>query len=172
MNFYVEGGKNIESAEEINESLRTATALCGFNSSVMDIQERKNCEKQSNIKDISKIRCIKYIVENGVLKYHVSQNYVIGKGKVFPVGEQPVSIKRKITIPIKQDHQSVAKANVKSKNNEIVYCSEPLCVNSNLNKYLTQVLGIQNVDVACSFIDQRILRGVILRTEQNVSTKN
>jgi hypothetical protein len=32
MNYYVERGQNIESAEEMNQALRTATALCGFNS--------------------------------------------------------------------------------------------------------------------------------------------
>jgi len=43
----------------MNEALRTATALCGFNSMVMEIEEKKIYQKQSNIKDVSKIHCVK-----------------------------------------------------------------------------------------------------------------
>ena len=37
MNYYLNKGNNIENADEMNEALRTATALCGFNSCVMQI---------------------------------------------------------------------------------------------------------------------------------------
>ena len=86
MNYYIERGENIETAEEMNKALRTATALCGFNSCVMEVEEKKKYKKQKNIKDISKVHSIKYEVDdNGKMKYHVKQYYGIGKGKEFAV---------------------------------------------------------------------------------------
>ena len=61
MNFYVESGKNIETAAEMNDALRTATALCGFNSMVMNIKEKRKYQKQTNMKNVSKIHCVKYL---------------------------------------------------------------------------------------------------------------
>ena len=37
MNYYIEKGNNIKSAAEMNDALRTATALRGFNSMVQEI---------------------------------------------------------------------------------------------------------------------------------------
>ena len=69
MNYYIDQGQNIESAEEMNKALRTATVMCGFNSCVMEVQEKKAYLKQNNIKDISKVHCVKYINgKNGEMK--------------------------------------------------------------------------------------------------------
>ena len=93
MNYYIGQGQNIESAEEMNKALRAATALCGFKSCVMKVQEKKAHQKQNNIKDISKVHCVKYINEkNGEMKYHVRVYYGIGEGKVFSVWEVPISV--------------------------------------------------------------------------------
>ena len=42
MNYYIEKESNVESAAEMNDASRTATALCGFNSMVLEIQEEKH----------------------------------------------------------------------------------------------------------------------------------
>ena len=83
MNYYIDQGQNIETAEEMNKTLRTATALCGFNSCVVKVQEKKAYQKQNNIKDISKVHFVKYINgENVKMKYHVRQYYGIGEAKM------------------------------------------------------------------------------------------
>jgi len=115
----------------MNEALRTATALCGFNSMVMEIEEKKIYQKQSNIKDVSKIHCVKYVVDEQEPKYHVWQYYGIGKGKLCNVGIEPLIVKRKITIPFKNDHLSFGRAKVTQEaKKDIVYCSEPMSIKS------------------------------------------
>ena len=46
INYLVERGRNIETADEMNEALQCANALCGFNSCVIEILEKKKFEKQ------------------------------------------------------------------------------------------------------------------------------
>ena len=41
INYYIEKGNSIESAVEMNGALQTAMTLCGFNSMVLEIQEKK-----------------------------------------------------------------------------------------------------------------------------------
>ena len=53
-----------------DDALLTAT-LCGFNSMVLEIQEKKHYVNDSNLKDVKKIHCIKYIEADGKLKYYV-----------------------------------------------------------------------------------------------------
>ena len=130
MNYYVDGGKNIESALQMNEALRTATALCGFNSMVMEIKEKKVYSKQSNIRDVSKVHCIKYVQEGDELKYHAWQYYGIGEGKRFDVGDVPISLKVDVIVSFEKHHVSVGKAGRESKKHEIIYCSEPMCIKS------------------------------------------
>ena len=45
----------------MNETLQCANALCGFNSRVIEILERKKYEKQKHISNISKIHTVIYI---------------------------------------------------------------------------------------------------------------
>ena len=99
MNYYIEKGNNIESAAEMNDALQTATALCGFNSMVLEIQEKKHYVNDSNIKDVTKIHCIKYIEVDGKLKYHVWQYYGIEDGKQYNVGRVPISLKADVAVP-------------------------------------------------------------------------
>ena len=63
----------------MNEALRTATGLCGFNSCVKEI-EKSQCKAMDNIKSISRIHHVKYVEENGSKMYHVWQYYGIGDG--------------------------------------------------------------------------------------------
>ena len=75
------------------------------------------------------MHCVKYINgKDAKIKYHVRQNYSIGEGKVFSVGEEPISVRNKVIIIFRQGYLSVGKAaSVKLKSDEIVYCSEPMC---------------------------------------------
>ena len=70
MNYYLNKGNNIENPFEMNEALRTATALCGFNSAVLEI-EKTNCDAKENVKEISKIHHVKYVEKQGKQNYHV-----------------------------------------------------------------------------------------------------
>ena len=47
MNYFIERGSNIETADEMNEALQSANALCGFNSCVIEILEKKNMKSKS-----------------------------------------------------------------------------------------------------------------------------
>ena len=129
MNYYIEQGKNIETAEQMNDALRTATALCGFNSMVMEIDEKKKYENEKNIKDLSKIHQVKYVVDDRQPQYHVWQYYGIGNGKSFKVGKEPEILKHTIKVPLESNHTSYGRASKASKK-EIIYCSEPMCVKS------------------------------------------
>ena len=40
MNYLIERGRNIETADETNEALQCANALCGFSSCVIEILEK------------------------------------------------------------------------------------------------------------------------------------
>ena len=52
MNYFIERGRNIENADEMNEALQCANALCGFNSCVIEILEKKKYKKQKHISNI------------------------------------------------------------------------------------------------------------------------
>ena len=59
------------------------------------------------------------------MKHDVREYYRIGKGKVFSCGDEPVSVKNKVTITFRHGHLLVKMAaSVKPKSNEIVFCSE------------------------------------------------
>ena len=46
MNYFIERGGDIKTADEMNGTLQCANAFCGFNSSVIEILEKKKYEKQ------------------------------------------------------------------------------------------------------------------------------
>ena len=89
MNYFIERGRNTETAVEMNEVLQCANALCGFNSCVTDILEKKKYEKQKQISNISKIHTIKYIYDGNNVSYKTWQYYGIGSGKVVACGTEP-----------------------------------------------------------------------------------
>jgi len=71
------------------------------------------------------------VVDEQEPKYHVWQYYGIGKGKLCNVGIEPLIVKRKITIPFKNDHLSFGRAKVTQEaKKDIVYCSEPMSIKS------------------------------------------
>ena len=53
----------------MNETLQCANALCGFNSCVIEILERKKYEKQKHISNISKIHTVIYIYGGNNVSY-------------------------------------------------------------------------------------------------------
>ena len=130
MKYYVEGGKNIESAVEMNEALRT-TALCGFNSCVLEIEDRSEYgRKQKTISDISKVHSIKYLYNVDDFTLHVWQFYGIGCDKVFPVVDSPAAPKYSVTIPFDSENRTVARARKQATSKSIIYCPEIMCVES------------------------------------------
>ena len=131
MNYYIERGNNIENANQMNNSLRTATALCGFNSMVLEITEKKiKNTDNSNIKEVKKIHCVKYVMVNNQMKYHVWRYHGLGDGKTYNVGQAPTSLRSKVSVPFQEKHLSLGKAGPKASKNDIIYCSEPLCIKS------------------------------------------
>ena len=63
MNYFIKRGRNIETADEMNEVFQSANALSGFNSCVIEILEKKKYEKKKYISNISKIHTVKYIYD-------------------------------------------------------------------------------------------------------------
>ena len=114
----------------MNDALQTATSLCGFNSMVLEIQEKKDYVNDSNIKDVTKIHCIQYIEVDGKLKYYVWQYYRIGDGKQYNIGCEPISLKADIAVPFQQEQISLRNVGDITKNNDIIYYSEPMCIKS------------------------------------------
>ena len=96
---------------------------------VMEIDEKKKYENEKNIKDVSKIHQVKYVVDDRQPQYHVWQYYGIGNGKSFKVGKEPEILKHTIKVPLESNHTSYGRASKASKK-EIIYCSEPMCVKS------------------------------------------
>lgn len=89
MQYFIERGNNIDSADQMYEALNQATALCGFTANVLDIQEKKTYEKLKQIKDISKIHHVKYHYDGQKTQYQVWQYSNIGPGKKFTISGQP-----------------------------------------------------------------------------------
>ena len=128
MNFFVNSGHNIENAEQMNEALRSATAICDFSSCVMRI-ESGSPKKPKNIKKISRIHHVKYIMENKKEKFHVWQYYRIGEGRKFPVGELPITPSYNVTAPFQKDHTfgNAMVEKKRRKEKEQIFCAEPMC---------------------------------------------
>jgi len=78
MNYYIDQGNNIECASDMNQAMCKATALCGFNSCVLEISGKAIKENSKHIKNISRIHSIKYVYADGkcthfkVWQYYVS----------------------------------------------------------------------------------------------------
>ena len=68
--YFIGSRNNINSADQMFEGIRSATALCGFTANVLDIRGQKYT-KQTQIKNISKIRHVKYISDDTKNEYHV-----------------------------------------------------------------------------------------------------
>ena len=70
---------------------------------------------------------------NGKLKHHVWQYYGIGDGKQYNVGCEPVSLKADVVVPFQHEYLSLRKVGEKTKKNDIIYYSEPMCIKSFLS---------------------------------------
>ena len=127
MNYHVSSGHNIETPEEMNEALRTATAICGFLSSVLQI-DKGEWENPKNIKKIARIHHVKYPKDGK--KFRVWQYFGIGKGKEFKVGPLPTTPEYKVVIPFQQGHNSHGTVMAAKKKKTNVFCTEPMCKKS------------------------------------------
>ena len=89
MNYFIKRGRNIETADEMNEVFQCANALSGFNSCVIEILEKKKYEKKKYISNISKIHTVKNIYDRNNVSCKTWQYYNIGSGKVVICGTEP-----------------------------------------------------------------------------------
>ena len=129
MNYFIERGNNIENAIDMNLALCNATALCGFNSSVVEISGGKVKENPKSIKNISRVHSIEYEYINGRCTYFkVWQYYGIGKGKVFKVNGEPVPPVSKQIIPFKNNCDSFGEIKSRSNQKEEFSCPDVMCI--------------------------------------------
>ena len=90
MQYFIDSGNNIDSADQMFEAMQSATALCGFTAIVLDIRGQKYA-KQTHIKNISKIHHVKYIYDDTKNEYQMWQFSEIGQGKKYEVKGHPVA---------------------------------------------------------------------------------
>ena len=90
MQYFINSDNNIDSADQMFEAMRSATALCGFTANVLDIWGQKYT-KQTQIKNISKIHHVKYIYDDTKNEYHVWQFSEIGQCNKYEVKGYPVA---------------------------------------------------------------------------------
>ena len=121
MNYFVNSGHNIENAHEMNEALRSATAICGFSSYVMEIGNAVS-ENPKNINNISRIHHVKYIMEGRKNMFHVWQYYGIGEGKEYAVGAFPTTPLYTVTVPFQKDHSFGSAMVQKKTKKENIFC--------------------------------------------------
>ena len=69
--YFIDSGNNIDSADQMFEAMWSATVLCGFTVIVLDSRGQKYT-KQTQIKNISKIH-VKYIYDDTKNEYDPSQ---------------------------------------------------------------------------------------------------
>ena len=77
MQYFIDSGNNIDSADQIFEAMQSATALCGFTTNVLDIRVQKH-KKQTQPKIFSKTNHVKNILNINVMsnKYNNTKNHV------------------------------------------------------------------------------------------------
>ena len=82
--YFIDSGKNINSADHMLEAIRSATPLCGFTANLLDIRGQKY-KNQKQIKNIWKMHHVKYIYDDAKNEYHVQQFSKIGQGRKYEV---------------------------------------------------------------------------------------
>ena len=132
MNYFIERGRNIENADEMNEALQCANALCGFNSCVIEILEKKKYEKHKYILNISKIHTVKYIYDGNNVSYKTWQYYGIGSGKVVTCGTEPSIPHHNVKSTFSNQYKSFGMVTTKQAKKELPEssfpCTDPMCV--------------------------------------------
>ena len=88
--YFIDSGNNIDSADQMFEAMLSAIALCGFTAIVLDIRGQKYTT-QTHIKNISKIHHVKYIYDDTKNEYQMWQFSEIGQGKKYEVKGHPVA---------------------------------------------------------------------------------
>ena len=130
MNYYVNQGHNITTACEMNEALQHATALCGFNTNVMDIEKGEKGKKRS-IPNITQLHHFKYYKDDGKMMCRVWRYYKIGEGKVCVLPHCPVAPPYSVIIPFRDNITSLGQGKRNpSANLTVVYCTDEMCVKS------------------------------------------
>ena len=84
MQYFIDSGKNINSADHMLEAIRSATPLYVFTANLLDIRGQKY-KNQKQIKNIWKIHHVKYIYDDAKNEYHVQQFSKIGQGRKYEV---------------------------------------------------------------------------------------
>ena len=90
MQYFIDSGNSIDNADQMFETIRSATVLCGFIANVLGIRGQEYT-KQTQIKSISKIDNIKWIYNDTKNEYHVWQFSKIRQGRNYEVKGHPVA---------------------------------------------------------------------------------
>ena len=123
MQYFINSDNNIDSADQMFEAMRSATALCCFTANVLDIRGQKY-KKQTQIKNISKIHHVKYIYDDTKNEYHVWQFSEIGQGKKYEVKEHPVTPFYEEKMPFFDVGDSFGIIQTQSKNEIDIPCTD------------------------------------------------
>ena len=131
MNYYVDGGHNITTAEEMNSAMQDATALCGFNSCVMEIQ-KKTYQRSQCIKNITQLHNFQYELKDGKKMCRVWRYYEIGIGKLYELPLRPEAPVYTIISNFREDVTSVGRGirSATTSKDEIYYCTDEQCLKS------------------------------------------
>ena len=81
MQYYIEKGNNIETPDQMYDTMCKATALSGLTANMLDIAEKKLYSKTKKIKNIARIHHVRYDYSEAKTKFHVWQYSSIGPGK-------------------------------------------------------------------------------------------
>ena len=127
MNNYVNRGHDITTAEQMNMALQSATALCGFNSNVIDIENIKYTGKKT-IKYITNYHCFLYKEVDGKIMCRVCRYYQIGVGKLFELPAVPSLPPYKVMIPFKEGVTSFGHGKRITPVIETFYCTDEMCL--------------------------------------------
>lgn len=95
-------------ADEMNESMQEATALCGFNSSVIEI-EKKVYKKSTKSRNLSQLHHFRYEIKDDKAMYRGWRYYKIGCGKMYELPECPQPPKYVVKSPFRENVTSVGK---------------------------------------------------------------
>ena len=121
--YFIGSRNNINSADQMFEGIRSATALCGFTANVLDIRGQKYT-KQTQIKNISKIRHVKYISDDTKNEYHVRQFSEIEQERKYENKAHQVAPIYEVKMPFFDVGDKFGTIHTQSKNEIDITCTD------------------------------------------------
>ena len=120
MNFFVERGNNIETAQQMNQALCLATALCGFTSCVLEIVKFPKTSYISHN--------LKYIYNEKDVSCHVWMYQGTGEGKEFNLPYKPKAPTFTEAIGLVSSNSFGTANNRKETVEQLIPCADNLCI--------------------------------------------